>query len=76
MVYFYAPSRAGSVIEELLTGASFRYLITDGYAGYNRLFQKEGIKRLLSVRCWAHARRNFHEAFLATKARWPKGSSR
>lgn len=69
VVYFYAPSRAGSVIEELLTGASFRYLITDGYAGYNRLFQKEGIKNgLLSVRCWAHARRNFHEAFLATKS--------
>lgn len=69
VVYFYAPSRAGSVIEELLTGASFRYLISDGYAGYNRLFQKEGIKNgLLSVRCWAHARRNFHEAFLATKS--------
>jgi len=69
VVYFYALSRAGSVIEELLTGASFRYLISDGYAGYNRLFQKEGIKNgLLSVRCWAHARRNFHEAFLATKS--------
>lgn len=69
VVYFYAPSRAGSVIEELLSGASFRYLISDGYAGYNRLFQDDDLNdRLVSARCWAHARRNFHEAFLATKS--------
>lgn len=69
VAYFYALSRAGSVIEKLLSDASFRFLISDGYSGYNRLFRNEGSNDgLVSARCWAHARRNFHEAFLATKS--------
>ncbi|RWR31911.1 IS66 family transposase [Sinirhodobacter populi] len=69
VVYEFAPSRAGSVIEEILRDASLQFLITDGYAGYNRVFAKDGANDgLLSVRCWAHARRAFFEAELATKS--------
>lgn len=69
VVYEFAPSRAGTVIEEILRDASLQFLITDGYAGYNRVLAKDGANDgLLSVRCWAHARRAFFEAELATKS--------
>lgn len=69
VIYQYAPSRAGVVAEDLLDGAAIRVLTTDGYAGYNRLFPKGGANDgLASARCWAHARRNFFEAHLATKS--------
>ena len=68
--YEYNPSRAGTVIEGLLSDARCQFLLTDGYAGYNRLFAKEGANDgLVSARCWAHARRAFFEAFLATKSK-------
>jgi transposase len=46
--YFeYAPSRSQEVAEQLLSG--YRgYLVTDDYAGYNRLFD------LRRCSCWAH----------------------
>lgn len=69
VIYQYDPSRAGTVAEGLLNGASIRFLTTDGYAGYNRLFRKNGSNDGLdSARCWAHARRNFFEAHLATQS--------
>ncbi|RWR05294.1 IS66 family transposase [Paenirhodobacter populi] len=65
--YEYAPTRAGEVAERLLTGSLIEYLQTDGYAGYNRLFKTDGTNHpMTSVRCWAHARRKFHEALKAT----------
>ena len=69
VIYQYDPSRAGAVAEGILEGAAIRFLTTDGYAGYNRLFRKDGSNDGLdSARCWAHARRNFFEAHLATKS--------
>ncbi|WP_323715874.1 IS66 family transposase [Paracoccus aminovorans] len=60
--YEYAPTRAGEVAERLLSGSLIEYLQTDGYAGYNRLFRTDGTNHPMTpVRCWAHARRKFHE---------------
>jgi len=56
-IFEYDPSRAGGVVERLLSG--FRgTVVTDGYDGYNRL-QKLGITR---AGCFAHVRRKFVEA--------------
>ncbi len=68
--YEYAPTRAGEVAERLLAGSSIEYLQTDGYGGYNRLFKAHGTSHsTTSVRCWAHARRKFHETIKATDSR-------
>lgn len=65
--YEYAPTRSGAVAEELLAGSQIEGLQTDGYAGYNRLFNADGTNRpMTAVRCWAHARRRFHETLKAT----------
>ena len=65
--YEYAPTRAGEVAERLLAGSQIEGLHTDGFGGYNRLFRADGTNDpMASVRCWAHARRKFHEALKAT----------
>lgn len=70
VVYRYAPTRAGSVAAELLSGTALRYLITDGYGGYNHLFSGGPANDALeSVRCWAHPRRKFFETWLTTKSK-------
>ena len=70
VVYRYAHSRADAVAEELLSGASLRFLQTDGYSGYNCLFKgNRANDELMPVRCNAHARRKFFEAHLATKSK-------
>lgn len=38
------------------------YLQTDGYAGYERLYNGQEAN-LIHVGCWMHARRKFHEAY-------------
>jgi transposase len=58
VLYDYAPSRAGSVAEKLLSGFS-GYLQTDDYAGYHAVGRKDDISH---VGCWAHARRKFIDA--------------
>ena len=69
VIYRYAPSRAGAVAKEMLTDAAIRFLHTDGYAVYNGLRKAEGANDgIYIVRCWAHARRKFHEAHIATKS--------
>lgn len=68
--YHYAPSREGRVAEELLSGASIKYLLTDGLAAYNRLFDGERSNDAMApVRCWAHARRKFYEVSLMSKSK-------
>lgn len=58
--FAYAPSRSGEVAQNLTAGSNIRFLQTDGYAGYNALFESDGIKEpMTSVRCLAHARRKF-----------------
>jgi transposase len=58
VLYDYQQTRAGEHPRAFLTG--FRgYLHVDGYAGY------QGIENVTLVGCWAHARREFHEAVQA-----------
>lgn len=58
VIYDYDPSRSSEVPLRLLQGYQ-GYVMTDGYDGYNKLAQTEGIERLV---CWAHVRRRFVEA--------------
>lgn len=58
ILFDYHPSRAGDVPKELLEGWT-GYLMTDGYAGYNAVGDREGVVQLA---CMAHARRAFVDA--------------
>ena len=58
IIYRYAPTRAGYVAQEILTGYS-GYVQTDGYAGYDGVCLREG---LVHVGCWSHVRRAFSDA--------------
>ena len=62
-IYRYHPSRAHTIPEafwDLFTG----YLHTDGFSGYQTLFNK---KPITGVHCWAHARRKFIDVVKASK---------
>lgn len=54
--YIFEPTRSGSVIEAELEGFT-GVILSDGYAGYNRLKKKQ----IQVAHCWAHARRKFFE---------------
>lgn len=71
VAYHYAPTRAQSVPEQLLT--DFKgYLQTDGYAGYHAVLKREAI---VGLGCWAHVRRKFMDAKKALpKAQQNKGN--
>ena len=64
--YEYADSRSGDVPEQFLYPSGqappggARYLVTDGYEGYNALSRSPGI--VGHAGCWAHVRRKFVEA--------------
>jgi transposase len=58
VLYHYAPSRARSVVDELLAGYRGT-LVTDGYGAYDVL------PDVRHAGCWSHARRKFHEALKA-----------
>jgi transposase len=53
--YRFEPTRSGKVIVEMLKGYEGPVL-SDGYAGYNRLGQ---VPKIIIANCWAHARRKF-----------------
>jgi transposase len=55
--YRFEPTRSGKIAEELLKDHKGAVL-TDGFAGYNRLKKDP---RLRLGACWAHARREFFE---------------
>jgi transposase len=58
VIYDYDPRRNKEVPVRLLH--DYRgYLMTDGYEGYSKLAQTEGIERLV---CWAHVRRRYVDA--------------
>lgn len=62
-VYKFAMTRAGSVAEEFLV--NFKgFLQTDGFAGYNKVIDKNCITQ---VGCMAHARRKFVSIVQTTK---------
>jgi transposase len=71
VLYDYAPSRTGSVVENLLTGFS-GYLQTDDYAGYHAVGRKHDISH---VGYWAHARRKFIDAQKAANSNGKKTAS-
>lgn len=55
ILYQYAQTRAGTNAQSFLEGFN-GYLMTDAYAGYNKV---QGVKR---CSCFAHIRRYFHDA--------------
>lgn len=63
VLFDYDPSRAGSVPERLLEGFTGVFQ-ADGYSGYNRVCQANGITR---IGCLDHARRKFVEASRAAE---------
>ena len=63
VLFNYDSSRAGAVIEQLLTGFS-GVLQADGYVGYDKLCRQPHITR---IGCMDHARRKFVEATKASK---------
>lgn len=58
VLYDYQPSRAGEHAKKFLKGFQ-GYLQVDGYSGYHK------VPNVTLVGCWAHARRNFHDAWKA-----------
>ena len=64
VLFEYDPSRGGAVPERLLEGFKGVFQ-ADGYSGYNRLCQNEGITR---IGCFDHARRKFVEASRAAQS--------
>jgi transposase len=58
-LFRYNPSRSGEFALTTLDGYK-GYLQTDGYAGYNRVGERDGI---VHVGCFAHIRRKFYEAW-------------
>jgi transposase len=58
VVYDYTPDRSRDGPEQFLKDYRSGYLQSDAYTGYDGLHRRG----LVSVGCWAHARRKFHEA--------------
>jgi len=63
VLFDYDPSRSGTVPVRLLDGFT-GILQTDGYSGYNRVCQENGITR---IGCLDHSRRKFVEASRAAE---------
>lgn len=57
--YQFEPTRSGKIAKELLKDYKGAVL-TDGYAGYNRIKNTEGVR---VGHCWSHARREFYERY-------------
>jgi transposase len=71
VLFNYDASRSQDVPVRLLEGFSGT-LQTDGYAGYNKVCQDNGITR---IGCWDHARRKFVEASKAAPAKKKGGKA-
>jgi len=63
VVYDFRPTRAGKEVRDFLAGWSGK-LVCDDYAGYKAGFT-EGITE---IGCMAHARRKFHELYVANQS--------
>ena len=69
VVYRYSPDRKGEHPRSHLAG--FRgFLQADGYSGFGPLYKAADGKGAVvtEIACWAHARRNFYDIHVATKA--------
>jgi transposase len=58
-VFEFKDSHAREGPTDFLADFRERYLMSDGYAGYNQVIEKNQLRHLM---CWAHARRKFFEA--------------
>jgi transposase len=62
--FAYSPDRKGEHPAGHLK--SYRGVLqADGYAGFNRLYEKSGIRE---AGCWAHVRRKFHDLYQAHRS--------
>jgi transposase len=57
-VFEFRDSRSREGPTDFLSGFTDRYLLSDGYAGYNQVIEKNKLGHLM---CWAHARRKFFD---------------
>lgn len=57
-VFEFKDSRSREGPTDFLSGFTNRYLLSDGYAGYNQVIEKNKLGHLM---CWAHARRKFFD---------------
>lgn len=58
VVFEFQDSRGRDGPTDFLKEYKGRYLLSDGYAGYNQVVEK---KSLVHLMCWAHVRRKFFE---------------
>jgi transposase len=58
-VFEFRDSRVREGPTDFLSGFTGRYLMSDGYAGYNQVIEKNNLTHLM---CWAHARRKFFDS--------------
>ena len=58
VVFEYQDSRGHDGPTNFLETYSGKYLLSDGYTGYNDVIKKQKLSHLM---CWAHARRKFFE---------------
>lgn len=65
----YTPDRKGERPQTHLQSFA-GFLHADAYAGYDKLYTDANgvVGAITEVACWAHARRGFHDVFVATKA--------
>jgi transposase len=59
--FAYSPDRKGEHPAQNYTGI----LQADGYAGFNKLYEKG---RIVEAACWAHVRRKFHDLYQAHRS--------
>ena len=70
MIYEYSPTRSGTVPTEFYKNFKGKYIIMDGYQGYNHL--PEGVIR---CGCLAHFRRKFYTAIPSEDRKAGKSNS-
>jgi len=58
-VFEFRDTRVREGPTDFLSGFIDRYLMSDGYAGYNQVIEKNDLVHLM---CWAHARRKFFDS--------------
>ena len=67
VAFTYAPGRSGKYADDILQGFS-GILQVDGYAGYNRLLDRQKNGDIQLAYCWAHARRKLYDVAKASAA--------
>lgn len=65
-LYKYCPTRGGYHAQDFLSGWEGKYLVCDGYQGYNVM------KDRIRCSCWAHIRRYWKDAVPADKEKKTK----